>query len=51
MLLMRLKHHICIYDITGKKVGVEPTDPVLGAYDFNGNCKIDLGAIAELASQ
>lgn len=39
------------YDMTGEKVCVDPADPVLAAYDFNGNCKIDLGDVAELAGQ
>ncbi|HDS85492.1 MAG TPA: hypothetical protein ENN97_09900 [Phycisphaerales bacterium] len=38
------------YDMAGEKVCVDPADPVLALYDFNGNCKIDLGDIAELAS-
>ncbi|MBN2513048.1 MAG: immunoglobulin domain-containing protein [Sedimentisphaerales bacterium] len=38
------------YDAVGEKVCINSTDPVLVKYDFNQNCKIDLGDFAELAA-
>lgn len=38
------------YDAVGEKVCINATDPILVQYDFNGNCKIDLGDFAQLAS-
>lgn len=38
------------YDAVGEKVCINATDPILVQYDFNSNCKIDLGDFAELAA-
>lgn len=38
------------YDAAGEKVCINAADPILVQYDFNGNCKIDLGDFAELAA-
>ncbi|MCE5187283.1 MAG: immunoglobulin domain-containing protein [Planctomycetaceae bacterium] len=40
------------HDATGQteKVCINDADPIVAAYDFNDNCKIDLGDLAELAA-
>jgi hypothetical protein len=38
-------------DASGKTVCLNPQDPVLVAYDFDRNCKVDLGDFAMLAAQ
>lgn len=37
-------------DASGESVCVSPNNPVLTAYDFDGNCRVDLGDMVEMAS-
>ena len=37
-------------DVTDETVCVNPSDPVLLAYDFNGDCAVDMGDLAAFAS-
>lgn len=37
-------------DVTGETVCVNPGDPVLLAYDLNGDCAVDMGDLAAFAS-
>lgn len=38
------------HDVTSEPVCINESDPIVAAYDLNGNCKVDLPDLAELAA-